>query len=146
MIKDEAASALREIGTILELQGENPFKCRAYQTAARTLETAPADLADLVRSGRLSELPGIGESLREKIAVLVTTGKLPYLEKLRASLPPGLLPLLDLPGLGPKKLKVLREKLKIESRETLERACRDGRLAALEEFGEKTAEIGRAHV
>ncbi|NBS54243.1 DNA polymerase/3'-5' exonuclease PolX [bacterium] len=139
MTKDEAASALREIGTILELQGENPFKCRAYHTAARTLETAPADLADLVRSNRLDDLPGIGESLREKIVVLVTTGKLPYLEKLRASLPPGLLPLLDLPGLGPKKLKVLREKLKIESREALEKACRDGRLAALEGFGEKTA-------
>ena len=139
MTKDEAASALREISTILELQGENPFKCRAYHTAARTLETAPADLADLVRSNRLDDLPGIGESLREKIVVLVTTGKLPYLEKLRASLPPGLLPLLDLPGLGPKKLKVLREKLKIESREALEKACRDGRLAALEGFGEKTA-------
>ena len=139
MTKDEAASALREIGTILELQGENPFKCRAYHTAARTLETAPADLVELVRSGRLAELPGIGESLREKIIVLVTTGKLPYLEKLRASMPPGLLPLLDLPGLGPKKLKVLREKLKIESREALEKACRNGHLAALEGFGEKTA-------
>ena len=69
----------------MELQGENPFKCRAYQTAARTLETAPADLAEMVRSGRLAELPGIGESLREKIITLVTAGKLPYLEKLRAS-------------------------------------------------------------
>jgi DNA polymerase (family 10) len=139
MTKDETAAALREIGTILELQGENPFKCRAYHTAARTLETAPADLAELVRSDKLGELPGIGEALREKITTLVTTGRLPYLETLRASLPPGLLALLDLPGLGPKKLKILREKLKIESRESLEKACRDGRLAALEGFGEKTA-------
>ena len=139
MTKDEAAAALREIGTILELQGENPFKCRAYHAAARTLETAPTDLGELVRSGRLGELPGIGESLREKIVTLVTTGKLPYLEKLRASIPPGLLALLDLPGLGPKKLKVLREKLKIESQASLEKACRDGRLASLEGFGEKTA-------
>ena len=139
MTKDEAAAALREIGTILELQGENPFKCRAYHAAARTLETAPADLGELVRSGRLGELPGIGEALREKITTLVITGQLPYLEKLRASIPPGLLALLDIPGLGPKKLKVLREKLKIESREALENACRDGRLAALEGFGEKTA-------
>ena len=75
MTKDEAASALREIGTILELQGENPFKCRAYHAAARTLETAPADLAELVRSDKLGELPGIGEALREKITTLVTTGK-----------------------------------------------------------------------
>ncbi len=139
MTKDEAAAALREIGTILELQGENPFKCRAYHTAARTLETAPADLGDLVRSGKLGELPGIGEALREKITTLVTTGKLPYLENLRASIPPGLLALLDLPGLGPKKLKLLREKLKIESQASLEKACRDGRLASLEGFGEKTA-------
>jgi len=139
MTKDEAASALREIGTILELQGENPFKCRAYHSAARTLETAPADLGELVRSQRLGELPGIGESLREKIITLVTTGKLPYLEKLRASIPPGLLGLLELPGLGPKKLKLLREKLKIESPASLEKACRDGRLASLEGFGEKTA-------
>ncbi len=139
MTKDEAASALREIGTILELQGENPFKCRAYHAAARTLETAPADLAELVRSDKLGELPGIGEALREKITTLVTTGKLPYLEKLRDSIPAGLLALLDLPGLGPKKLKVLRDKLKIESREALAEACRDGRLAALEGFGEKTA-------
>lgn len=67
MTKDQAATALREIGTILELQGENPFKCRAYLAAARTLETTPADLDELVRTNRLGELPGIGEALREKI-------------------------------------------------------------------------------
>ena len=139
MTKDQAAAALREIGTILELQGENPFKCRAYLAAARTLETAPADLGELVRTGRLGELPGIGEALREKITTLVTTGKLPYLEELRASIPAGLLALLELPGLGPKKLRALREKLKIESLEALQKACRDGRLASLDGFGEKTA-------
>ena len=139
MTKDQAAAALREIGTILELQGENPFKCRAYLSAARTLETAPADLGELVRTNRLGELPGIGEALREKITTLVTTGKLPYLEQLRASIPSGLLALLDLPGLGPKKLRALREKLKIESLEALKKACEDGRLASLDGFGEKTA-------
>jgi DNA polymerase (family 10) len=139
MTKDQAAAALREIGTILELQGENPFKCRAYLSAARTLETAPADLGELVRTSRLGELPGIGEALREKITTLVTTGKLPYLEQLRASIPSGLLALLDLPGLGPKKLRALREKLKIESLEALKKACEDGRLASLDGFGEKTA-------
>jgi DNA polymerase (family X) len=139
MTKDQAAAALREIGTILELQDENPFKCRAYLSAARTLETAPADLGELVRTNRLGELPGIGEALREKITTLVTTGKLPYLEQLRASIPSGLLALLDLPGLGPKKLRALREKLKIESLEALKKACEDGRLASLDGFGEKTA-------
>jgi len=139
MTKDQVADSLKEIGTILELNGENPFKCRAYLNAARTLETSPTDLAELVRTNRLGELPGIGDALREKITTLVTTGKLPYLDELRASIPSGLLPLLDLPGLGPKKLRALREKLKIESLAALTQACQDGRLASLEGFGEKTA-------
>ena len=139
MTKDQVASALREIGTILELQGENPFKCRAYLNGARTLETSATDLTELVRTNRLGELPGIGDALREKITTLITTGKLPYLEELRSSIPAGLLPLLDLPGLGPKKLRALRDKLKIESLAALTQACQDGRLAALEGFGEKTA-------
>ena len=139
MTKDQVASALREIGTILELQGENPFKCRAYLNGARTLETSATDLTELVRTNRLGELPGIGDALREKITTLITTGKLPYLEELRSSIPAGLLPLLDLTGLGPKKLRALRDKLKIESLEALTQACQDGRLAALEGFGEKTA-------
>ena len=139
MTKDQVASALREIGTILELQGENPFKCRAYLNGARTLETSATDLTELVRTNRLGELPGLGDALRDKITTLITTGKLPYLEELRSSIPAGLLPLLDLPGLGPKKLRALRDKLKIESLEALTQACQDGRLAALEGFGEKTA-------
>ena len=139
MTKDQVAASLREIGTILELNGENPFKCRAYLNAARTLETSPTDLAELVRTDRLGELPGIGDALREKITTLVNTGKLPYLEELRTTIPSGLLSLLDLPGLGPKKLRILRDQLKIESIEALTKACQDGRLASLDGFGEKTA-------
>ena len=139
MTKDQVAASLREIGTILELNGENPFKCRAYLNAARTLETSPTDLTELVRTDRLGELPGIGDALREKITTLVTTGKLPYLEELRTTIPSGLLSLLDLPGLGPKKLRILRDQLKIESIEALTKACQDGRLASLDGFGEKTA-------
>ena len=139
MTKDQVAASLREIGTILELNGENPFKCRAYLNAARTLETSPTDLTELVRTDRLGELPGIGDALREKITTLVNTGKLPYLEELRTTIPSGLLSLLDLPGLGPKKLRVLRDQLKIESIEALTKACQDGRLASLDGFGEKTA-------
>jgi len=139
MTKDQVAASLREIGTILELNGENPFKCRAYLNAARTLETSPTDLTKLVQSDRLGELPGIGDALREKITTLVNTGKLPYLEELRTTIPSGLLSLLDLPGLGPKKLRILRDQLKIESIEALTKACQDGRLASLDGFGEKTA-------
>jgi DNA polymerase (family 10) len=139
MTKDQVAASLREIGTILELNGENPFKCRAYLNAARTLETSPTDLTELVRTDRLGELPGIGDALREKITTLVNTGKLPYLEELRTTIPSGLLSLLDLPGLGPKKVRILRDQLKIESIEALTKACQDGRLASLDGFGEKTA-------
>ena len=139
MTKDQVAASLREIGTILELNGENPFKCRAYLNAARTLETSPTDLTELVRTDRLGELPGIGDALRKKITTLVNTGKLPYLEELRTTIPSGLLSLLDLPGLGPKKLRILRDQLKIESIEALTKACQDGRLASLDGFGEKTA-------
>ena len=139
MTKDQVAASLREIGTILELNGENPFKCRAYLNAARTLETSPTDLTELVRTDRLGELPGIGDALREKITTLVNTGKLPYLEELRTTIPSGLLSLLDLPGLGPKKLRILRDQLKIDSIESLTKACQDGRLASLDGFGEKTA-------
>jgi DNA polymerase (family 10) len=139
MTKDQVATSLREIGTILELNGENPFKCRAYLNAARTLETSPTDLTELVRTDRLGELPGIGDALCEKITTLVNTGKLPYLEELRTTIPSGLLSLLDLPGLGPKKLRILRDQLKIESIEALTKACQDGRLASLDGFGEKTA-------
>jgi len=139
MTKDQVAASLREIGTILELNGENPFKCRAYLNAARTLETSPTDLTELVRTDRLGELPGIGDALREKITTLVNTGKLPYLDDLRTTIPSGLLSLLDLPGLGPKKLRILRDQLKIESIEALTKACQDGRLASLDGFGEKTA-------
>ena len=139
MTKDQVAASLREIGTILELNGENPFKCRAYLNAARTLETSPTDLTELVRTDRLGELPGIGDALREKITTLVNTGKLPYLEELRTTIPSGLLSLLDLPGLGPKKLRILRDQLKIESIEALTKASQDGRLASLDGFGEKTA-------
>jgi DNA polymerase (family 10) len=139
MTKDQVAASLREIGTILELNGENPFKCRAYLNAARTLETSPTDLTELVRTDRLGELPGIGDALRDKITTLVNTGKLPYLEELRTTIPSGLLSLLDLPGLGPKKLRILRDQLKIESIEALTKACQDGRLASLDGFGEKTA-------
>ncbi|MCX7867442.1 MAG: helix-hairpin-helix domain-containing protein, partial [Limisphaera sp.] len=77
-------------------------------------------------------------SLQQKITELVTTGRLPYYEELKASIPPGLIELLEIPGLGPKRILTLREKLGIESVETLEKACREGKVAALPGFGEKT--------
>jgi DNA polymerase (family 10) len=133
------ADVLREIAQLLELKGENPFKIRAYQNGARAVEAHAAELTSLVAENRLGEVPGLGEALRDKITILATTGQLPYLETLRSEFPPTLPDLLRIPGLGSKKVQVLHRQLGIDSVEALEAACQDGRLAALEGFGPKTA-------
>ncbi len=138
MDKDQVAAVLVEIGTLLELKGENPFKTRAYQNAARTLEGLSEPLEKIVAEDRLKGMKGIGEALLEKITTLVTTGRLPYYEDLKASLPPGLVDLLGLQGVGPKKVKKLYQELGIDSLASLEAACRAGKIAALEGFGEKS--------
>ncbi|MCS7089722.1 MAG: DNA polymerase/3'-5' exonuclease PolX [Verrucomicrobiota bacterium] len=138
MNKEQVAAILAEIGTLLELKGESPFKTRAYLNAARAIESLDEPIEKIVAEQRLDQIKGIGESLREKITELVTTGKLLYYEQLKASIPPGLIELLEIPGLGPKRILALREKLGIESVEALEQACREGRVAQLPGFGEKT--------
>ncbi len=138
MNKDQVAEILLETGILLELKGENPFKTRAYANAARALETLAEPLEKLVAENRLAEVKGIGDALHKKISELVTTGTLPYYENLKASFPPGLFALFHIPGLGPKKIKALFEKLGIGSIPDLEKACQDGRVASLDGFGEKT--------
>lgn len=138
MDKEQVSEVLLEIGVLLELKGENPFKTRAYANAARALDALGESLDKLVSEKRLGEVKGIGAALQDKISQLVTTGKLPYYEELKASLPPGLFAMLQVPGLGPKKVKALYEKLKIATVEQLEKACRDGQVAGLDGFGEKT--------
>ncbi|MFM1767819.1 MAG: polymerase fused to phosphatase [Verrucomicrobiota bacterium] len=138
MDKAKVAEILVEIGTLLELKGENPFKTRAYSNAARTLEGLTVPLSQLVAEGRLGEVPGIGEAIEQKVTELVTTGRLKYHEELKASVPPGLLEMLGIPGLGPKKVKALHDQLGLDTVEKLEAACRDGRVAGLAGFGEKT--------
>ena len=138
MDKEQVASVLIEIGTLLELKGENPFKTRAYQNAARTLESLTEPLEKLVAEERLGEIKGIGDALQQKITELVTTGTLRYYEDLKASIPAGLVAMLDIPGLGPKKIQALRKALGIESVEALEQACKDGQIAGLAGFGEKS--------
>ena len=138
MDKDRVAGILTEIGTLLELKGENPFKTRAYENAARTLESLSEPLEKLIAENRLSEIKGIGEGIQKKITELVTTGKLAYYDDLKASVPPGLVEMLQIPGLGPKKVKALNDKLGIETIEQLEAACQAGKIAGLDGFGEKT--------
>lgn len=138
MTREQVVEILERIALLLELQGENPFKIRAYRNGARALELLEGDLATLVRDTGLKDIPGIGAALREKITTLVTTGNLPYYEELRAAFPPGLFELFDVPGLGSKKIKALYEKLNIASLAALEQACRDNRIAGLDGFGQKS--------
>ena len=138
MDKEQVALVLAEIGTLLELKGENPFKTRAYTNAARTLENLGEPLEKIVAEKRLGEVKGIGEALERKITELVETGKLAYYSELKASIPPGMIELLEIPGLGPRKIQALNQKLAVDSVEKLEAACRSGKVAELDGFGEKT--------
>jgi DNA polymerase (family X) len=138
MDKDKVAEILLEIGTLLELKGENPFKTRAYANAARTIENLSEPLAKIISEKRLGEIKGIGEALEQKITELVGTGKLKYYDELKASIPPGLIEMLEISGLGPKKIQALNKKLGIDSIEKLEAACKKGKVAELDGFGEKT--------
>ncbi len=141
MNKTEIASVLTEIGLLLELKGENPFKTRAYQTGARIVESlGEGELKERIAAGTLQEVKGIGEALAQKITELHTTGRLEFFEKLKASVPPGLVEILAIPGIGPKKVRALQEKLGIDSVAKLRAACDENRVAGLEGFGEKTQE------
>mgnify|MGYP001233251461 FL=1 len=140
MDKKDIVEVLERIGTMMEIKGENPFKVRAYFSGARTLQTMEEDLGEVIAEGRLGDIPGIGKALTEKIETLHTTGELEFYDKLVASVPPGLMDLLDIPGLGGKKIKVLHEKLQVDSIESLTQVCQDGKVAELKGFGEKTQE------
>ena len=138
MDKNDIIGVLDLIGTMLEIKGENPFKVRAYFSGSRTLQTLEEDLGTVIEEGRLGNIPGIGKALTEKIETLFTTGELEFLDKLKASVPDGLLELLEVPGLGGKKINALHKKLGIDSIESLTQACNDGRVAELKGFGTKT--------
>jgi DNA polymerase (family 10) len=141
MTKNEIADVLAEIGTLMELKGENPFKIRAYSGGARAIEALEKDeFEKLVVEGRIQSVKGIGEALAAKIAELHATGRLEFLDKLKATIEPGLVEMLKIPGLGPKKIAALGRELGVTSVAALEKACRDGTVAALDGFGEKTQE------
>ena len=138
MTKDEVAAALEEVGTLLEVKGESTFRTLAYHNAARALAQLEGDFKAIVDEGKLGEVRGIGESMREKITTLVRTGGLPQLDELRAAIPAGVIQMLRLPGMGPKKVKALYDELKIADLDALKAACEDGRVAKLKGFGAKT--------
>jgi DNA polymerase (family 10) len=136
----QVAAALEEIALLLDLSGENPFKVRAYAAAARGAQSLPGDFLTAVTDGSLRKVKGIGTAIFEKIAALVTTGELPYLDELKRRFPPGLFELFRIPGLGPKKVRLLYEKLGVDSLSGLERACRDDRVRGLPGLGGRTQE------
>ena len=137
--KDKIAEVLEGIALLLELKGENLFKIRAYTNAARIIATYPGDLALMAREERLGEITGIGKAIAEKIDELIKTGELAFYTELKSEFPAGLFEMFELQGLGAKKIKALHEKLGIASVEALEKACREGSVAELPGFGEKTA-------
>src|ERR1019366_800189 len=139
MTKNEIADVLAAIGVLMELKGEKPFKVRAYSAGARAIEGLEnKDFESLVAEGRIQSVKGIGEALAAKIAELQATGRLEFLDRLKTSIEPGLVEMLKIPGLGPKKISALRRDLSVTSIAQLERACREGSVAGLAGFGEKT--------
>jgi DNA polymerase (family X) len=138
--KQEVSEVLEEIGTLLELKGENPFKSRAYINAARTIAGLETDLKEVVRSGSLKEAKGIGEALFDKISELVTTGKLAYHEELKAAVPEGLMEMIRIPGLGPKRARAIFDQIGISTLGELEYACNENRLLQMEGFGPRMQE------
>lgn len=134
-----AAKLLEEIGVLLELKGENPFKSRAYYSAARTIDTiGESELERLVKEDELKNVKGIGSAINEKLTEYIQTGRLAYYEDLKKSIPQGLLEMLKVPGLGPRKAKTLHDMLEITNLAELEYACRENRLISLKGFGKKT--------
>jgi DNA polymerase (family 10) len=138
MDKRRVVETLEAIASLLELQDENPFKVRAYRNAARALDARPEEIRVLVDEDRLGDVPGIGEAIRDKVVELVRSGRLEYFEKLRASVPAGVVALLDVPSLGPKKARQLWKELGVEDLDALRKACEQGRLRDLKGFGEKS--------
>lgn len=138
MDKASIAQILDDIAALLELKGENPFKVRAYQAGARALESLNEDLATVIAEERLGKIKGIGQALVEKITTLHTEGSLPYYDELRASVPDGLVEMLEIPGLGPKKIRKLHQALGVDTIAALQKACEEAKVESLDGFGAKT--------
>jgi DNA polymerase (family 10) len=140
LTKKDISDILSDIAVLLELKGDsNPFKVRAYQSGARILDTLDDDRFEhLFATNSLGSIPGLGEALVTKIIELKTTGKLVFFETLKASIEPGLVEMLQIPGLGPKKIKAIHEKLGVTTIDRLKEVCDQGLVAELAGFGAKS--------
>ncbi|MCA9115208.1 MAG: DNA polymerase/3'-5' exonuclease PolX [Planctomycetaceae bacterium] len=148
MQNSEIARMFEELADLLEIDGANPFRVRAYRNAARTITGLTDSLADLAAddSCDLSSLPGIGKDLAAKIVAIVETGQLEQLEDLKQKIPAGVSDMLRIPGLGPKKVAVLFHELSIDSLDKLREAATQGRIAETKGFGKKTQETILAEI
>jgi len=140
MNNKQISKVLDDIHALLELKGENPFKPRAYANASRAVETWPESVERMAAEGRLATIPGLGVSLIERITELTASGRMAYHDELTASVPDGLRAMLQISGLGPKKVRAIHEQLGVATIGELEYACRENRLTALDGFGIKTQE------
>jgi DNA polymerase (family 10) len=135
------AKVFQDMADLLELKGENVFKIRAYQRAARTIEHLPKEIEIMLQEGEdLQTIPGVGEAIAKKTIELVSTGKLHVYEELKSEFPEGITKLLEIPGIGPKTANRLSTELGIKSVDDLEEAIKDGRVAGLLRLGDKTAD------
>ncbi len=138
MVNQQIAQKFYKTADLLEIMGENPFRVRAYRNAARTIESLGRDLSEMVAQGEeLTKLPGIGKDLAGKIREIIETGTFSKLKELEAKVPPGLIELLKVEGLGPKRIKTLYDTLGITSLEELREAAAKGQISALPGFGKK---------
>ena len=138
--KKSAAQVLDQIASFLELKGENPFRIRAFRTASRTVAGLPGELGPALADGTLAGTRGIGPATLQIVQEVVSTGRASMLEELRDQVPPGLVDMLQIPGLGIAKIRQIHDTLRIDSIAELEEAAVDGSLAKLPRFGQKTAE------
>ncbi|MBI5757997.1 MAG: DNA polymerase/3'-5' exonuclease PolX [Planctomycetales bacterium] len=140
MTNTDVSKVFDELADLLEIQGANPFRVRAYRNAARTVGDLAESVADIVSvdAGRLRDLSGIGDDLAKKIATIIQTGELPQLNELREQVPQGVRDMLRVAGLGPKKAAALWKELSITSLDQLKQAAEQGQIASLKGFGKKT--------
>jgi len=139
-MRNEITLILKEIAELLELKGENHFKTRAYSNAASLISDGNIDIERHVREGTLREINGIGPALQEKLTQYIETGKMDYYEKLKAEIPPEMIAISKIKGVGAKKAKALVEKHNVRSVDELEEMARNGKLESLKGFGAKSAQ------
>ncbi|MEC8958090.1 MAG: DNA polymerase/3'-5' exonuclease PolX [Chloroflexota bacterium] len=147
LTNQQIAELLENMGSLLEMKGDTVFKIRAYQRAARTIEHLPVPLAESIDSGEdITKIPGIGKAISEKIAEFIGTGKVAAFQKLLGELPPGVLDLKNIPGIGPKTAMAIGQELCISTVEGVAEAAADGRLASLPRMGQKAADGILRHI